>query len=269
MSWIKFMCTSCEITLRWMPQNAFDDTATGIGQVQSDPDLCHHMASLGHNEFNTLRPRQNGRHFADAIFKWIFLNENVWIPIKFSLKFVPQGPINNIPALVQIMAWRRPGDKPLSGPMMVRLPTHICVTRPQWGNTDTDYITNYEKDSYTERSVHTAFIAKFYKNNNSKLALQMTDNKLGIILKPWGHFNINDIYIYVTVINGLEQDCSNSSVLPMELPQSRNKLLHGGDETLYIHVFFFFSTMKFPEKSPSLHWNKTQVHCKTSSLHSM
>ena len=26
-----------------------------------------------------------------------------------SLKFVPKGPINNIPALVQIMAWRRPG----------------------------------------------------------------------------------------------------------------------------------------------------------------
>ena len=82
--------------------------------------------------FNTLRPRQNGRHFADDIFKCIFLNENVWIPIKNSLKFVPQGPINNIPALVQIMAWRRSGDKPLSGPMMVRLPTHICVTRPQW-----------------------------------------------------------------------------------------------------------------------------------------
>ena len=50
------------------------------------------------------------------------------------LKFVPKGPINNIPALVQIMAWRRPGDKPLSEPMMVRLPTHICVTRPQWVN---------------------------------------------------------------------------------------------------------------------------------------
>ena len=32
------------------------------------------------------------------------------------------------------MAWRRPGDKPLSEPMMVRLPTHICVTRPQWVN---------------------------------------------------------------------------------------------------------------------------------------
>ena len=52
---------------------------------------------------NTLRPRQNGRHFADAIFMCIFLNENVWIPIEISLKFVPNGPINNIPSLVQIM----------------------------------------------------------------------------------------------------------------------------------------------------------------------
>ena len=44
------------------------------------------------------------------------------------------GPINNIPALVQIMVWRRPGDKPLFEPLMVSLPTHICVTRPQWVN---------------------------------------------------------------------------------------------------------------------------------------
>ena len=84
--------------------------------------------------FNTLRPRQNGRHFSDDIFKWIFLNENVWISIKISLKFVPRGPISNIRTLVQIMAWRRPGDKPLSEPMMVSLPTHICVARPQWVN---------------------------------------------------------------------------------------------------------------------------------------
>ena len=81
---------------------------------------------------NTLRPRQNGRHFADDIVKCIFLNENVWTSIEISLKFVPKGPINNIPALVQIMAWHRPGDKPLSEPMMVRLPKHIYVTWPQW-----------------------------------------------------------------------------------------------------------------------------------------
>ena len=77
----------------------------------------------------TLRPRQNGRHFTDDIFKRIFMNENIWIPIKISLKFVHKGSIDNIPALVQIMAWRHPGDKPLSEPIMVNLPTHICVTR--------------------------------------------------------------------------------------------------------------------------------------------
>ena len=71
------------------------------------------------DQFNTLRQRQNGRHFADAIFKCIFLNETEWISLKISLKFVPTGPINNIPALVRIMAWRCPGDKPLSEPMIV------------------------------------------------------------------------------------------------------------------------------------------------------
>ena len=89
---------------------------------------------MKHKGLNTLRLRQNGRHFADDIFKWIFLNENIWISIKISLKFVSKGPFNNNPALVQIMAWCRPGDKPLSEPMMVSLTMHICVTRPQWVN---------------------------------------------------------------------------------------------------------------------------------------
>ena len=82
--------------------------------------------------FNTLRPRQNGRRFVDDTFKRIFLDENVIISIKISLKFVRKGPINNIPALVQITAWRRSGDAPLSEPMLVSLLTHVCVTRPQW-----------------------------------------------------------------------------------------------------------------------------------------
>ena len=80
---------------------------------------------------NSLRPRRNGRYNADDILKCIFLKENDCIPTKISLKFVPKGPINNIPALVQIMAWCRPGDKPLSEPMMVSLLTYICVTQPQ------------------------------------------------------------------------------------------------------------------------------------------
>ena len=74
---------------------------------------------------NTLMPRQDGRHLPDDIFLCIFLNENEGHSIEISLKFVPKVPINNIPALVQIIAWRRPGDKPLSEPMMVVLPTHM------------------------------------------------------------------------------------------------------------------------------------------------
>ena len=109
--------------------------------ILSRPQCAKRYANyIGKNDFynclssaiNTLRPRQNGRHFADDILKCIFLNENYGIPCKISKKFVPKGSINNIPALVQIMAWCRPGDKPLSEPMMVSLTTHICVTLPQW-----------------------------------------------------------------------------------------------------------------------------------------
>ena len=50
---------------------------------------------------------------ADDIFKCIFFNENVFISIKISLNFVPNGPIDCKSSLVQVMAWHRKGDKPL------------------------------------------------------------------------------------------------------------------------------------------------------------
>ena len=80
---------------------------------------------------NTLRPRQNGRHFPDDIFKCIFLNEKVGISFQISLTFVPNGSINNKSAIVQVMTWHQTGEKPLSEPLMVSLLTHICITRPQ------------------------------------------------------------------------------------------------------------------------------------------
>ena len=60
----------------------------------------------------------NGLHFAGDSFKCIFLIEKVWILIHISLKKFLNDPINNISTLVQIMAWHRAGDKPLSEPMM-------------------------------------------------------------------------------------------------------------------------------------------------------
>ena len=55
---------------------------------------------------------------------------------KIALKSVPKGPSTNIPGLFQIMAWHRPGDKPLSETVTVTLLMHVCVTRPQWVNKD-------------------------------------------------------------------------------------------------------------------------------------
>ena len=83
-----------------------------------------------------LRPRQNYRYFGGDIFNYVFLTENTWLSIEISLKFVPKVRINNIPALIQVMAWCRPEDKPLSEPMMVNSLRHICVTRPQWVKAD-------------------------------------------------------------------------------------------------------------------------------------
>ena len=90
---------------------------------------AHHPSTHGrlkHREAQTKRMTFRRRYFPMHFLQWKFL-----ILIKISLKFILKGPINNIPVLVQIMAWRWPGNKPLSEPMMVRLPTHICITQPQ------------------------------------------------------------------------------------------------------------------------------------------
>ena len=94
-------------------------------------DLCMHIcACVGmymyilddtyvttHSIFNTLRPRQHGRNFADDISMFILLNEHAWL-----------SRITNIPVMVQIIGWRWPCDKPLSEPMMFNKLTHVCVT---------------------------------------------------------------------------------------------------------------------------------------------
>ena len=74
--------------------------------------------------------------FSQTIFfNAFFLNENFCVLIKISLKFVPKGPIDNKPALVQIMAWCQIGDKPLSAPMLNQFTdAYICYTGERWVN---------------------------------------------------------------------------------------------------------------------------------------
>ena len=127
----------CSLKWKYHPvdKNCFSATQRWKCQNNIPVLLLNPVSTMGEEYINTLRPRQNGRHIADDIFKCIFMNENEWISLKTSLKFVPKVRINNIPVLVQKMAWRLPGDKPLSEPMMDGSLTHIWVTRPQWVNT--------------------------------------------------------------------------------------------------------------------------------------
>ena len=69
---------------------------------------------------NSSPPGQNGRHFSDNIFKCIFMREKSCMSIRILLKFVSKSPIDNISALVPVMAWRQTGDKPLPEPMLTQ-----------------------------------------------------------------------------------------------------------------------------------------------------
>ena len=66
--------------------------------------LAHSAYPIRHmsrnKRLNSSSPGQNGRHFLDDIFNWIFVNEEFCIKIQISLKFIPNGPIDNNPALV-------------------------------------------------------------------------------------------------------------------------------------------------------------------------
>ena len=70
---------------------------------------------------------QNGCHFAEVIFKCIFMNEKFCILIPISLKFLPKGPIDNKSTPVQVMAWRRAGDKSLPWTSADPVPWRIYV----------------------------------------------------------------------------------------------------------------------------------------------
>ena len=95
-SWRKFITTMVNFTWWFIAQSEF--TTIVIFNV------------------NTWRPEYSHSHFADDIFKCILLNENIWIALEISVRFVPKVRINKFLALFQIMTLRRPGDITVSGP---------------------------------------------------------------------------------------------------------------------------------------------------------
>ena len=84
------------------------------------PCLTTSSLFTGHEIFLNSPPRgKNCRHFADDTFKCVLMNKNICI-IRILLKYVPKGPIDNRPALVQVRAWRWSGDKPLPEPILTQ-----------------------------------------------------------------------------------------------------------------------------------------------------
>ena len=123
---------SCKITLRWMPLDLTDDKSTLV-QVRAwcRQATSHYLSQCWPrfmSRYGVTRPQwvtssfpgQNGCHFTDNIFKCIFMNEKLCILIRISLRFVPEDPIDNKSALVQVMDWRWTGGKPLLEPMLIQ-----------------------------------------------------------------------------------------------------------------------------------------------------
>ena len=94
---------------------------------------------------NSSSPEQNGRHFADDMFKRIFLNENIWISNLISLKYVPWGQIDNMSVLDQIIVCRLDG--------WASSPTRICGTWGRWVNHYGDVIMGTEASQITSLTI--------------------------------------------------------------------------------------------------------------------
>ena len=115
-------CNACKFSAKtgrkWHSFNNFWEKNRKIVTQRGVVDLGNHWWwHFVRLWVNSSPPGQNVFRFADDIFQWIFLNEKFCISIQISLKFVPQGPIDNNSALVQVMTRHRTGDKPLPKPM--------------------------------------------------------------------------------------------------------------------------------------------------------
>ena len=81
--------------------------------------LLTHICITRPQWVNTLKLGQKRLPYCRQHFQCLLLCRNSRILIQISLKFVPKDSVNNKLALVQIRAWHRRGNKPLSEPMMV------------------------------------------------------------------------------------------------------------------------------------------------------
>ena len=119
-------------------------------RVKCDSKWIHKRYQLWNHTYSRTPPfnlRHWGRDKMADISKTTSLSAFPWMKMsKNASDFteVCSRGSNNIQTLVQIMAWYRPGDKPLSAPMVVSLLTHVCVTGSQWAKCSFMWLTILE-----------------------------------------------------------------------------------------------------------------------------
>ena len=131
--------------------------------------------------------------------------------------------MNNIPTLVQIMAWRRPGDKPLSEPMMVILLTHICVTRPQW--VKTIVATGYLPYQITQNTFFGFVIYMSGDNDTDRILWLISD---AVVCVTWvmyrphhrGDHGTNFLPLLFTTASRIQKCTYRKKIFTGQIPQS-------------------------------------------------
>ena len=155
-------------------------------QVSSDG--IRYYIYLKHIEAGTRWPTFSRRHFQSHFLLW-----KLFYFIKMSLKFVPHGPFNNIPALVQIMAWRRSGDKPLFEPMMAYIVNAYMRHSASMSKKGCTYIYIYDICVYASVSTYIyIYTPKYMPSHFEILHLKMCGLHFNIVINIDGyrkHFN--------------------------------------------------------------------------------
>ena len=118
----------------WMPQKTFDHQSNIIlgnelvwsgSKSLAEPmlaQICHHMASLGHNELT---------HWGwdrIAVIVNLFSNGFLWMKIHEFQLVCSTGSNKKYSSIFHMMGWCRPGDKPLSETIMVKHMSHPAST---------------------------------------------------------------------------------------------------------------------------------------------
>ena len=163
---------------------------------------------------------------------------------------------NNIPALVQIMAWCRPGNKPLSEPMLVNLLTHICGTWPHWVNTGASFTKRYNLNQH--RSGIKAWRSNYIYWSFGMYECLHPQETVDVITYPWHNLSqprsVRDTSWFSHIYRCYLYDCpvqlslydrpSACAVFLTDLLWNHHKLLwrYSVFHTPYVKLFFLLST---------------------------